>query len=114
MKSVHRDEIVNYLDLYLGVDKIKDDLPHGLQVEGKTQVSKVVVSVSASEELFVRAAQAEAQMVIVHHGLFWKSTSPVIRGSHKKRIQTLLQNELSLLGYHLPLDAHPEIGNNVL
>lgn len=114
MNAIPRDELVDYLAGFLAVDRFKDACTNGLQVEGAGMVAKIAVSVSASEELFLRAAEAGAQMVVVHHGLFWDGPRPVIRGALRKRLRPLLDRDLSLLAYHLPLDVHPEIGNNIL
>lgn len=110
----HRDTIIRYLDQYLAVDSIKDFGPVGLQVQGKEEVRRIVTGVSASAELFQRAADLNADMVMVHHGLFWDRDPRVVRGSLKKRLQILLQNDITLLGYHLVLDKHADIGNNAL
>lgn len=109
-----RDAIISYLNQYLEVGSIKDFAPVGLQVEGRDQVNRIVTGVSASAELFQRAADLKADMVMVHHGMFWERDPRVVRGSLKKRLQILLQNEITLLGYHLVLDKHPDIGNNAL
>lgn len=109
-----RDDIIRYLNEYLKIDDIKDYGPQGLQVEGKDEVHKIVTSVSASVELFEKAKAAGADMIIVHHGLLWDRDSHVVKGGFKKRLLTLLSNNISLLGYHLPLDVHDEIGNNIL
>ncbi len=107
-----RDSIISRLNAFLNIDKISDHLPKGLLIEGTPEVYKIVTGVSASLELFRRAAGAGAQMVIVHHGLFWENDSPVLKGSLKQRVKTILDNNITLLGYHLPLDCHPRIGNN--
>jgi len=109
-----RDDLIKYLDHYLSCGSIKDYCPNGLQVEGQSEVRKIVTSVSASEELFNKAVSLNADMVIVHHGILWENRSPVIKGGLHKRISVLLENRISLLGYHLPLDRHPIIGNNIL
>lgn len=109
-----RDSIIQYLNQYMDVDSIKDYGPVGLQVEGRDQVNRIVTGVSASAELFQHAADMKADMVLVHHGMFWERDSRVVRGSLKKRLQILLKHEITLLGYHLVLDKHAEIGNNAL
>ena len=98
----------------LKIDDIKDYGPQGLQVEGKEEVRKIVTSVSASVELFEKANVSGADMIIVHHGLLWNSDSHVVKGGFKKRLLALLSNNTSLLAYHLSLDVHDEIGNNIL
>ena len=110
----HRDEILTYLNTYLAISDFEDYGPQGLQVEGREHVEKVVTGVSASVQLFEAAARTGADMVIVHHGILWKNDSHVLKGGFKKRVKTLLDHDISLLAYHLPLDKHPEIGNNAL
>lgn len=107
-----RDEIAAFLDDYLDVARIRDHGINGLQVEGKGKVEKVALGVSASLELFERAAEAGADMVIVHHGLFWSNSPREITNVMKQRLKTLFDHDITLLAYHLPLDSHPEIGNN--
>ncbi|MFH1761646.1 MAG: Nif3-like dinuclear metal center hexameric protein, partial [bacterium] len=102
-----RDIIISKLNRYLNIEKIPDYLPKGLLVEGTQNVSKIITGVSSSVDLFKAAVKAQAQMVIVHHGIFWKNESPVLKGSLKKRVKILLENNITLLGYHLPLDCHP-------
>lgn len=109
-----RDEILRYLHDYLRVAEFRDYGPQGLQVEGKPEVRKVASGVSGSVALFERAAQAGADMVIVHHGIFWERESRVVKGGLKRRLELLLENGITLAGYHLCLDAHDEVGNNVL
>lgn len=110
----NRDEIVRYLNDYLKIDEIKDYGPQGLQVEGKEDVTKIVTGVSVNVELFEKARSVGADMIMVHHGLLWDRNSHVVKGGFKKRLQTLLSENISLLSYHLPLDVHPELGNNAL
>ena len=107
-----RDEIIAFCDELLDVGAYPDYGPVGLQVVGAAEVRKVVCGVSASRELFERAAEAEAQLVLVHHGLFWEKESRVVDRIVRGRLQALFEADLTLLGYHLALDAHPEIGNN--
>jgi dinuclear metal center YbgI/SA1388 family protein len=109
-----RDEILAYLERYLRVREIRDYGPQGLQVEGARQVSLIATGVSACLELFERAADVGAQMVLVHHGMFWDNDARVVRGPLRRRLALLLEREITLAGYHLCLDAHPEIGNNIL
>ncbi len=108
----HRDDIVNYLNDYLAISDFKDYGPQGLQVDGKEQVNKIITGVSASVQLFEQAASAGADMIIVHHGILWDKENHVLKGGFKKRVKTLLENDITLLAYHLPLDKHPELGNN--
>ena len=109
---MNRDELSTFLDHYLRVSEFKDDCPNGLQVEGKDEVCKIVTSVSASAELFEIAATQKADTVIVHHGLIWYFDRPIYRGGYRERVRILLENNINLYGFHLPLDAHEEIGNN--
>jgi dinuclear metal center YbgI/SA1388 family protein len=109
-----RDEIIAFANELLDLDAFRDYGPQGLQVVGADEVSRVVCSVSSSLELFERAAAAEAQLVIVHHGLLWDNEPRVIDRRVRRRLETLFEADISLAGYHLALDAHPEIGNNAL
>jgi len=109
-----RDKIVAFLDEYLDVQGIRDYGPMGMQVVGKEEVNRVAVAVSASHACFSLAAGLEADMLIVHHGLFWDNDSRVIGRVMRSRLETLFRHDMSLLGYHLCLDKHTEIGNNVL
>ncbi len=105
-------ELESYTNNLLDIKRFRDYAPNGLQVEGKSEVKTIVTGVTASQKLLDAAVEAGADAVIVHHGYFWKNESPVIRGMKKRRIMTLLKHNISLFGYHLPLDAHPELGNN--
>ena len=105
-------QLVNYTRQLLQVERFVDYCPNGLQVEGKPNVNKIVTGVSASMDLLQAAKQAGADAVLVHHGYFWKNEDACVVGMKRQRIQFLLENEMSLLAYHLPLDAHPELGNN--
>src|SRR5215203_5508674 len=107
-----RDEIVRYADELLEVDRFSEFGPPGLQVCGAAEVSKLVCGVSASRELFERAAAAQAQLVLVHHGIFWRNEPLAIDRRQRGRLEALFAGDLSLLAYHLPLDAHPELGNS--
>jgi dinuclear metal center YbgI/SA1388 family protein len=109
-----RDEIVRFCNSTLDADGYPDALPVGLQVPGAAEVSKVASGVSASLELLHRATVAGAQMLFVHHGLFWKNEPRRIDARLKARLQTIFDGDLSLVAYHLCLDAHPRIGNNAL
>lgn len=106
-------ELTGFIDDYLDIDAIEDSCPKGLQVEGSLGVTKIVSGVSACVELFNEAKQRGANAIIVHHGMFWDSDPKVVRGSLKERLKILLDNDISLLGYHLALDRHPEVGNNI-
>jgi dinuclear metal center YbgI/SA1388 family protein len=109
-----RDEIVAFLDELLEIGSYADYGPNGLQVPGAEEVSTVVTGVSAQLELFERAAQADAQLVLSHHGLFWDFHPRSIGPAMKKKLKLLFDADMSLAAYHLPLDAHPEVGNNAL
>jgi dinuclear metal center YbgI/SA1388 family protein len=109
-----RDEIVAALDELLEIDSFTDYGPNGLQVPGAEDVSLVVTGVSAQRELFERAAEAGAQLVLCHHGLFWDSQPRSVGPVLKERLRVLFDADISLAAYHLPLDAHPEVGNNAL
>ena len=106
-------ELVNFLDDYLKIDEYTDSSINGLQVEGIQSVEKAAFAVDASMEAFRRALEIEADMLIVHHGLIWKGVER-ITGLIRDRLKFLLENELSLYAAHIPLDAHPEIGNNAM
>ncbi|MGE5524983.1 MAG: Nif3-like dinuclear metal center hexameric protein [Rhodospirillaceae bacterium] len=107
-----RDDLVAYLDEYLQVAAFRDYCPNGLQVEGRDHVDVIVTGVTASHDLLDAAVEAGADAVLVHHGYFWKGEDARITGMRRRRIGTLVSHDLNLIAYHLPLDAHPEIGNN--
>jgi len=105
-------ELVAELDGLLEADTVPDHCPNGLQVEGRREVERVVTAVSASRELFERAAAMEADLVLVHHGILWNSgEAPRIVGSLRERLRLLIEAGMSLVAYHLPLDRHLELGN---
>ena len=108
-----REDIIQFLNEYLLVSTIPDSSLNGLQVEGRAAVRKVVFGVSANLELFKRAKAVGADMIVVHHGLLW-GQEQAIKGTFGRRIGFLLKNEISLAGYHLPLDKHPVLGHNAL
>jgi dinuclear metal center YbgI/SA1388 family protein len=107
-----RKDIESYLSTFLQVDKFKDYAPNGLQVEGKDNINCLVTGVTASLELIEAAIAHHADAILVHHGYFWKNEAPTITGMKYQRIKALLDYDISLFGYHLPLDAHSELGNN--
>jgi dinuclear metal center YbgI/SA1388 family protein len=109
-----RDEIVRYLDETLEAALYRDHLPLGLQVPGAADVRHVCTAVSASLDVFERAAAAGGQMLVVHHGLFWDGSPRRITTLERRRLETLFRNDLSLVAYHLPLDGHDELGNNAV
>lgn len=110
--SVALTTLVAECDRFLNVAKIADYCPNGLQVEGRSQVRRIVTGVSASQALLDAAIEAQADAVLVHHGYFWKNEDARIVGMKQRRLKTLLNNDISLLAYHLPLDVHPQVGNN--
>lgn len=107
-------EITKFCEEYLKVEDYKDYCHNGMQVEGAAEVNKIITGVSFSQKLIEAAIERKAQMIIVHHGMFSGQFGelPVIKGAIKNRLKILLNNEINLLGFHLPLDAHIEIGNN--
>jgi len=107
-------DLNNYLNTLLQPERFSDYCPNGLQVEGKTEINKIVTGVTASMNLLKAAQKSNADAIFVHHGYFWRGESLPITGIKKQRIQYLLQNDLNLFAYHLPLDMHPELGNNVM
>lgn len=111
---VDRNTLVSYINQYLQIEQYRDYCPNGLQVEGKLNIKKIVSGVTANQALIDRAVKLQADMILVHHGFFWKNENPVITGIKAKRIAALLRHQLNLVAYHLPLDGHPEVGNNVL
>lgn len=109
---VHRDEISNYLNAFLEVDRFSDYGPNGLQVEGRPGIARIVTGVTASLAFIEAAGAAQADAVLVHHGLFWRGQDGRITGWMKQRVAALLSRDLNLFAFHLPLDAQPEVGNN--
>jgi len=105
-------DIINYCDGLLEVSQFKDYCPNGLQVEGRGEIAKIVTGVTASQALIDAAVDAKADMLLVHHGFFWSGENPNIVGIKQRRIKRLLEASISLVAYHLPLDAHPLLGNN--
>jgi dinuclear metal center YbgI/SA1388 family protein len=108
-----RDAIAE-LDRLLEPGRFRDYCPNGLQVPGRAEVARIATGVSASAELFERASSERADLLIVHHGLFWGSGQMPIDARMKHRLKLLFDADMSLAAYHLPLDAHPEVGNNAL
>lgn len=102
-----------YLNQLLNSDLCRDYTINGLQVEGKPEVQSVVCGVTASKQLIDKAIAAKADAIVVHHGYFWKNESPAIVGYKKERIAALLNHGINLYAYHLPLDMHPTLGNNI-
>ena len=106
------NELVSYMDDYLRVNEIDDVSANGLQIEGKKEGKKICLGVDSSLEIFKEASKRKADLLIVHHGLIWGGLK-CIRGLVKERISYLLENGISLYAVHLPLDMHPEVGNNI-
>ncbi|WP_120997072.1 Nif3-like dinuclear metal center hexameric protein [Stutzerimonas urumqiensis] len=111
--AIALDALVREADRYLDAQAFRDYCPNGLQVEGRPQVRRIVTGVTASQALLDAAVDAEADVVLVHHGYFWKNEDARVIGMKQRRLKTLLNHDISLLAYHLPLDVHPEVGNNV-
>lgn len=109
---VTRSDLRDYLKTLLVVDQIPDYCPNGLQVQGRSDIRKIITGVSACRALIEAAVDEEADALLVHHGYFWKKENPRITGIKHKRIQLLIENDLNLFAYHLPLDVHHEFGNN--
>jgi dinuclear metal center YbgI/SA1388 family protein len=105
-------ELVDYTNALLDIGRFQDYCPNGLQVEGRPEVGVLVSGVTASLALIEAAIAAGADAVLVHHGYFWRGEDPCITGMKRRRLQRLLAEQTSLLAYHLPLDAHPQLGNN--
>jgi dinuclear metal center YbgI/SA1388 family protein len=110
---MNRQELESYLAQYLNVKGFDDSALNGMQVEGRQEVRRLAVAVSACSEAFRKASAGGADALVVHHGLFWKEEWPrPVAGVFRDRLKVLLDSECSLFAYHLPLDAHPEVGNN--
>ena len=111
--SVSRDELVGWLDRYLRLASFKDPSNNGLQVEGSDTITRVAVAVDTSQRTIEEAAEQGAQILITHHGLFW-GAPVMVTGPHRRRLQAALDASLNIYAAHLPLDAHPEVGNNAM
>jgi putative NIF3 family GTP cyclohydrolase 1 type 2 len=111
--AVSLTELQSTISSLLRTEQFKDYAPNGLQVEGKPTIEKIVSGVTASRAFIEAAIDAGADALLVHHGYFWRGEEQTIVGIKRKRIELLLNNQISLLAYHLPLDAHAELGNNV-
>jgi dinuclear metal center YbgI/SA1388 family protein len=112
MSSIQRQELLALFDGLLQPARFKDYGPNGLQVEGKDTITRIVSGVTASRALIEAAIDARADAIFVHHGLFWRGQDGRVVGWMKQRLQLLLAHDINLFAYHLPLDAHPELGNN--
>lgn len=111
---INREDLIAYCNDFLEIEKFNDYCPNGLQVEGSESVAKIVSGVTASQALIDAAIEHQADVLLVHHGFFWKGENAVLTGIKKRRLKSLLSNDINLLAYHLPLDAHKMLGNNVL
>ncbi|WP_025456826.1 Nif3-like dinuclear metal center hexameric protein [Neisseria polysaccharea] len=109
---VLRRDFLAWCDETLQTASFKDYAPNGLQVEGREYIGKIVTSVTASRAAIDFAVEQKADLLLVHHGMFWKSEPPTVTGWKKERIAALLRHDINMAGYHLPLDAHPTLGNN--
>ncbi len=109
-----RNALLGELEAVLQAGKFRDYAPNGLQVEGREQIHRIVTAVTASQSAIDCAIAEKADALLVHHGYFWKGEAAQITGIKKRRLQALLTHDINLIAYHLPLDQHPELGNNVL
>ncbi|MDQ7015714.1 MAG: Nif3-like dinuclear metal center hexameric protein [Gammaproteobacteria bacterium] len=109
---LERNTLLAYLDTLLAKDDFQDYAPNGLQVEGRSQIKKIVTGVTATQALIETAIDNNADLLLVHHGFFWRGEDPCVLGMKQRRLKALLQADLNLAAYHLPLDVHPTLGNN--
>lgn len=109
-----RDKITEFLNGTLNPEIFKDYCPNGLQVEGKEDVNRIVTGVTGCVELFQKAIEEKADGVLVHHGIIWNFERPVYKGAYKERVKLLLENDINLWAYHLPIDANEKYGNNAM
>ncbi len=110
---INNKELEKYINNYLNISKFEDYCPNGLQIEGRSDIGKIISGVSANQDLIDQAIDEKADAILVHHGFFWKGEEQVLTGIKKNRIKALLENDINLFAYHLPLDAHPIVGNNI-
>ncbi len=110
--AVSRVELASYLEALLDVRRFRDYCPNGLQVEGSESIGRIVCGVTATVALIRAAVERRANALVVHHGYFWRGEDPRIVGTRRQRLALLLRNDLNLFAFHLPLDVHPELGNN--
>lgn len=111
--TVKRDKLLQALNNLLKPEKFSDYCPNGLQVQGKPEVKKLITGVTASQAFIEAAIAKNADAILVHHGYFWRGEDPCIVGMKYHRLYTLMRHDINLFAYHLPLDAHPEYGNNI-
>lgn len=109
---IELNTLVEWCNHQLKVSAFKDYCPNGLQIEGKVQLHKIVTAVTASQAAIDAAIAEQADALLVHHGYFWKGEPSALTGMKGQRIKSLMQHDISLIAYHLPLDAHPKLGNN--
>lgn len=109
---ITRSELSVYLHEFLGCARYNDYAPNGLQVEGNELIKRICTAVTASQEVISEAVICQADALLVHHGYFWRGEDPVIAGMKRQRISKLLDNDINLFAYHLPLDCHIDLGNN--
>ena len=109
---MHRSELIGQLNNLLHPEFFKDYAPNGLQVQGKTEIRRIVTAVSATQNVIDRAIELQADALLVHHGWFWKNENPTVTGTKYKRLKSILSTDMNLIAYHLPLDAHEALGNN--
>lgn len=109
---MHNLDLERLINRKLNASRFQDYGPNGLQVEGRTHVQRIITGVTACQALLEVALKKQADAIIVHHGYFWKNEAQAVYGMKRNRLKTLLTNDINLYGYHLPLDAHPVLGNN--
>lgn len=114
MTTIHPTQLAQFCDDYLSASEFDDYCPNGLQVDADTPITKIITGVTACQALIDAAIAEKAQAIVVHHGYFWKGEPSPLVGMKGRRVRTLMQHGISLIAYHLPLDAHPAIGNNAL
>ncbi|RJG08118.1 Nif3-like dinuclear metal center hexameric protein [Noviherbaspirillum cavernae] len=112
-ECVDRDNLAKYLAQALDITRFRDYCPNGLQVEGRAQIASILTGVTANAALIEAAVDAKADAILVHHGYFWRGEDPRVVAIKHKRLKLLLTHDINLFAYHLPLDMHPEFGNNV-
>jgi dinuclear metal center YbgI/SA1388 family protein len=112
LRTANREELANYLAQTLNIAQYRDYCPNGLQVEGRAEIGLVVSGVTASQALIEAALDLKADAILVHHGYFWRGEDARVIGTKHKRLRALLTSDVNLFAYHLPLDGHPELGNN--
>ncbi|MBC3871103.1 Nif3-like dinuclear metal center hexameric protein [Undibacterium oligocarboniphilum] len=112
MNTIGRDQLAQFLETELQVSRVRDYCPNGLQVEGRDTIRRIITGVTASLALLEQSIALQADAVLVHHGYFWRGEDMRVIRQKQKRLKLLLENGISLFAYHLPLDMHPEVGNN--